>query len=289
MNNCSGQGDCILPNKCACYPAFDGRYCDQMAHKNANAPKFDRAFYNTTIKEHSPLGTMIFQVHAVDTDLGRNGEVFYSIISDKSVGNIFVIDGTTGKIYNLLSQDFESLETISYNLTILASDNGLPQKSASTIVQITVVDKNDNCPKFTALPWNNIHLQVSDVNPGDTITEVSATDLDSGANGNISYKISVNDAFIVHPKSGAIIVKSKPVQQVYNLRITAEDNGSPPCLADNTLTVMIGELTTNQPKTDASSSHFMSSSKSTESESYSTPLDFMVSTTNKGDSYGAII
>lgn len=210
--------------------------------------------------------------------------MFYSMISVKSVGNMFVVDGQTGKIINSLTQDFDSLEAVSFNVTIVASDNGLPQKSASTIVQITVTDENDNCPMFTEPTFGNLHLHISSINPGDTITMVSAVDLDTGINSKIKYNISNNDAFSIHPESGVVTVKSHPSQVVYDLRVTAEDSGSPPCLTKKILTVVIGGQTTNRPQTDVSGSQPASSTTSTESEtqSNSSPSELTVPTTNEG-------
>ena len=284
VNNCSGQGDCILPDTCACYSSFDGKSCDQKVDKNVATPKFEQPFYNATIKENSPAGTMILQVHANDTDIGRNGEVFYSMISDNSVGNMFVVDGQTGRIFNSLTQDFDSMKAVSFNITIVASDNGFPQKSGSTTVQITVTDENDNCPMFTEPSFGELHLHVSSINPGDNITMVSAVDLDTGINSNIKYNISNNDVFSIQPESGVITLKSNPTQVKYELRVTAEDSGSPPCETEKFLTVVIGGLTTNRPHTVASSSLPASTVTSTESEtqSNSSPSEITVPTTNEG-------
>ena len=102
VNNCSGQGDCILVNTCACYPSFDGKFCDQKAKPNANQPKFEKQFYNATIMENSPAGTLILQVYANDSDLGRNGQLFYSALGDNKIKSLIVVDGATGKVYNSL-------------------------------------------------------------------------------------------------------------------------------------------------------------------------------------------
>ena len=100
MRNCTGQGYCILPDTCACYPAFDGKYCDQKAKPNSNSPSFDQIFYNATIIENSPVGTMIVQVHANDTDMGRNGQVFYTVVSNREIDDRLAIGGTSGKLYS---------------------------------------------------------------------------------------------------------------------------------------------------------------------------------------------
>ena len=49
---------------------------------------------------------MILQVHANDTDMGRNGQVFYTVVSDKDVENSLAIGSTSGKLYSTLMLDF---------------------------------------------------------------------------------------------------------------------------------------------------------------------------------------
>ena len=265
VNDCSGQGDCVLPDTCACYPAFDGKYCDEKAKPNTNIPKFDQMFYNATILENSPVGTMILQVHANDTDLGRNGQVFYAVVGDKDIENTLAIGGTSGKIYSALMLDFESIEASSFNVTIVALDNGFPQKSGIAIAQITVVDENDNCPTFTE-PSGNLQLEFLMLNPGDILTKVSAIDLDSGINGDITYNISQNSAFSIDPKTGVITVAKDLKKAVYQLKVTASDNGVVSCMTETSLTVKITSLPTNGPWTSSASS----STKKSETSPYVT-------------------
>lgn len=246
VKNCSGQGDCILINTCACYPSFDGKFCDQKAKPNTNQPKFEKQFYNATIMENSPAGTLVLQVHANDSDLGRNGQLFYSALGDKKSEHLIVVDGANGKVYNSFVFDFETMEDPSFNVTFMASDNGFPQKSGVTVVKITVADENDNCPTFIEPSGIlSIQLQLSDTKPGDMLTKVSATDLDSGINSDIIYTISSNDAFAIDPKTGVISMKSNPTETEYRLEVGAADGGEISCLTEISLIVKVtGSLTT---------------------------------------------
>ena len=253
MKNCSAQGDCILPHTCACYPAFDGKYCDQKAKPNTNPPSFDRILYNATIVETSPVGTMILQVHANDTDMGRNGQVFYTVVSDKEVENSLAIGSTSGKLYSTMMLDFETIKAPSFNVTVVASDNGFPQKSGVTIVQITVLDANDNCPTFIE-PSGNLQLEFSVLNPGDTVTKVSAIDLDNGINSDITYSMSKSGAFSIDPKTGVITVTSNLTSGLYHLTVSASDNGDVSCGTETSLTVKINFLSTKEPLTSPASS-----------------------------------
>ena len=225
-------------NKCACYPAFDGEYCDQKAKPNINPPTFNRELYNATIKENAPPGTLILHVHANDTDDGRNGEIFYSLLGEKSVENLVAVDGASGKVFNLLTFDFETVEAHIFNVTLLASDNGFPQKSSVTIVQVTIVDENDNCPIFVE-PTGNLRLDVVDIKPGSVLTKVSATDLDNGVNSDISYSLSNNAAFNIDSTTGVIMVTSNPTREEYYLLVGAADKGERSCLAEVQLTVRV--------------------------------------------------
>ena len=278
MNNCSAQGKCILPDTCACYPAFDGKYCDQNAKPNANSPSFDHLFYTATIFENSPIGTMILQVHASDTDMGRNGQVFYTVVSDKEFDDRLAIGGTSGKLYSTSILDFENIKEPSFNVAIVASDDGFPQKSGVTIVQITVVDENDNCPTFIE-PSVNLQLEFSVLNPGDTLTKVSAVDLDSGLNSDITYSMSKSDgAFSIDPKTGVITVASNLTSGLYHLTVSASDNGDISCETETSLTVKIKGVPTKEPLTSPASSstqkipETLTSQRDTESTSMSTKL-----------------
>ena len=89
-NNCSGQGNCIGVNSCSCYPLFDGKDCSQKAAKNLHAPVFERSLYRVNISENAPLGTIILQMRANDSDSGRNGHIFYSMTGDNGVENVLL-------------------------------------------------------------------------------------------------------------------------------------------------------------------------------------------------------
>ncbi|XP_022808830.1 mucin-like protein [Stylophora pistillata] len=248
VKNCSGQGDCILPNICSCYPAFDGEYCDQKAKPNINPPRFDQKFYSAAIVENSPVGTVILQVKANDTDSGRNGQIFYTILSDDNIESILTVGGQSGKVYSAQTLDFETNELKSFNVTMVAADNGYPQKSGIATVQITLLDENDNCPTFIEPP-GDLKLEFLALTPEETVTKVSAVDLDSGVNSDITYSLSKNDAFSIHPKTGVVMVVSDLTKKVYKLTVSASDNGDVPCTTDTSLTVKIGVFPTTKPLT----------------------------------------
>ena len=257
VNNCSGQGNCIGVNSCSCYPLFDGKDCSQKAAKNLHAPVFERSLYRVNISENASLGTIILQMRANDSDSGRNGHIFYSMTGANSVENVFTVDGKSGIIYNLVKVDFETLREVSFNVTIIATDDGVPQRWTSTVVQISVTDENDNCPVFEKSTPGSLNFISSSLSPGDVLTKISAIDQDSGTNSDITYNISNNDAFTIDPTTGIISVKSFLTKSEYRLTVTAEDGGAPPCATEKNITVTVGKTSSRRPQTDASSTPFM--------------------------------
>ncbi len=58
---------------------------------------------------------------------------------------------------------------------------------ARVTVRVEVEDVNDNAPEFIGLPYYAA-VQV-DAEPGSSIFQVSATDLDKGINGAVYYEL----------------------------------------------------------------------------------------------------
>ncbi|XP_046392719.1 cadherin-23-like [Ischnura elegans] len=110
-------------------------------------------------------------------------------------------------------------------------------------VTVSLVDANDNAPHFNT---ESMKLKVKeDAPPGTMISDISATDADSGAFGNISYSLGGfgSERFWTHPVGGGLFVgecggrfatltsSSNPVcfdfesQMWYSLTLSAEDGG----------------------------------------------------------------
>uniref|UniRef100_A0A3B5AVI9 Cadherin domain-containing protein n=1 Tax=Stegastes partitus TaxID=144197 RepID=A0A3B5AVI9_9TELE len=111
------------------------------------------------------------------------------------------------------------------SLKLIAVDGGTPQRSGTVNIEITVLDANDNPPVF------NQSLENSP--PGTIVITVSATDLDEGSNGKISYVIlnSVDDAseiFDINGETGEVkLVGSTDFEKKrqYQIHVQASDEG----------------------------------------------------------------
>ena len=72
-------------------------------------------------------------------------------------------------------------------LTVVAEDGGLSPLSDRTEVEISIVDVNDNAPRFSNGPVysGTVHENAP---AGTSVTQVSAYDDDAGENGKVRYR-----------------------------------------------------------------------------------------------------
>ena len=78
-------------------------------------------------------------------------------------------------------------KTPSYTLTIRAKDLGVPTMNSIVTVTVTVVDKNDNEPKYD----QDYNFEVKENATVNTrVGQVSARDADEGSNGKVVYNIT---------------------------------------------------------------------------------------------------
>lgn len=203
---------------------------------------FAVSVYNVSVSENMPIGTKILRVQASDADSGRNAQLFFSMVDSNDVNPAFTIDSTSGEIFTSSALDYEASSPHLYKLKIGASDNGLPRKSSSAFVYITVMDENDNCPVFNSFQRKLFNISQY-THPGTLLTVVSANDKDSGLNGEVRYSLSYasdhGGAFSVDEKSGKVIVAGNLKVKEYRLLLVARDLGVPSCFRQIDLTINV--------------------------------------------------
>lgn len=118
-----------------------------------------------------------------------------------SANNHFLIDSESGIIMVKKSLDRE--RTAQYNLTVQATDHGVPNLSSVCIIRIVVTDINDNHPEFAHKYY---FASVSERSkPGTAVIRLLATSKDTGVNAEITYSILAgndDNEFSIHPKYG---------------------------------------------------------------------------------------
>ncbi|CAG5120721.1 unnamed protein product, partial [Candidula unifasciata] len=147
---------------------------------NRFAPKFQRdQQYFFDVSEDVTVGKSVFQVLALDDDVGENARITYSL----SPMPVFTIDPNTGVITTRQRLDRETVSL--YALTVTATDNGKPSRSATAEISVTVKDVNDNKPEFSKYKYEGSVSE--DALPGFKILNITAVDKDEGINGQVRY------------------------------------------------------------------------------------------------------
>lgn len=119
----------------------------QLDDINDHAPIFDRSLYEPFVEEMSEPGSWVLSATATDKDVGDNARISYSI---KSIlgGNSdwFQVDSMSGLVTTRGQVDCEVNSHPSFWL--VATDHGIPTKSSSASVVVSVSDINDKEPTF---------------------------------------------------------------------------------------------------------------------------------------------
>uniref|UniRef100_A0A8C4MVR6 Cadherin EGF LAG seven-pass G-type receptor 1 n=1 Tax=Equus asinus asinus TaxID=83772 RepID=A0A8C4MVR6_EQUAS len=215
---------------------------------NTHRPVFQSSHYTVSVSEDRPVGTSIATISATDEDTGENARITY-VLEDPVPQ--FRIDPDTGTIYTMTELDYE--DQAAYTLGITARDNGIPQKSDTTSLEILILDANDNAPRFLRDFYQGSVFE--DAPPSTSVLQVSATDRDSGPNGRLLYTFQGGDDgdgdFYIEPTSGVIRTQRRLDREnvaVYNLRALAVDRGSPaPLSASVDIQVTVLDINDNPP------------------------------------------
>uniref|UniRef100_A0A4X1W5T6 Cadherin EGF LAG seven-pass G-type receptor 1 n=1 Tax=Sus scrofa TaxID=9823 RepID=A0A4X1W5T6_PIG len=215
---------------------------------NTHRPVFQSSHYTVSVSEDQPVGTSIATIGATDEDTGENARITY-VLEDPVPQ--FRIDPDTGTIYTVTELDYE--DQAAYTLAITARDNGIPQKSDTTSLEILILDANDNAPRFLRDFYQGSVFE--DAPPSTSVLQVSATDRDSGPNGRLLYTFQGGDDgdgdFYIEPTSGVIRTQRRLDREnvaVYSLRALAVDRGSPVSLSASVeIQVAVLDINDNPP------------------------------------------
>ncbi|XP_064602244.1 protocadherin Fat 4-like [Liolophura sinensis] len=197
---------------------------------NEDSPVFiGSGIYSVAVPEDTAPGTLLIQVSAVDSDDGPDGMVVFSMVAH----SMFLLDGGTGKIILQNYLDYET--TSSHTLEIIAADMGIPAKTSTATIEVSVVNQNEGPPVFN--PKIYAGSVSADSTVGTTVLTLTASDIDSGVEGEITYSLlsgSTGNVFRVE-KDGASGECNLIIHDVttldddnlssYELKVQASDGG----------------------------------------------------------------
>ena len=202
---------------------------------NDNSPVFPVPSISINIPENDAIGKSvdISDNRADDHDYGLLGVQTYSILSNTSPLPFSVSFNGNNTLLLILNRPLDREYVALYNFLIVATDGGIPPRSASLSVSIYVTDVNDNKPLFTVPSY---HVNIGKYQPvNSTILHLSAVDHDAGVNGEVHYalnpsqNIDILERFYIDA-AGDLLLTTPLVdktQQDYTISVIAFDLGQP--------------------------------------------------------------
>nr|XP_061793609.1 protocadherin gamma-A2-like [Nerophis lumbriciformis] len=220
---------------------------------NDNPPVFEEESYSAYLSENNQADSTLCSVSAQDPDWRQNGSVIYSLlpteVNGAPVSSYVSVNGDTGVIHAVRSFDYEHLR--SFQVHIMARDNGSPPLSSNVSVSVFVSDVNDNSPQilYPAPEGNSFMTELvpKAAQGGSVVSKVIAVDADSGQNAWLSYHIVKSTdpgLFTIGLHSGEIrtqrdILESDSMKQ--NLIVAVKDNGQPPRSATCSMYLLLSD------------------------------------------------
>ncbi|KAI5642703.1 cadherin domain-containing protein [Phthorimaea operculella] len=215
----------------------------KVTDANDNPPIIENALYNATVMEEESPPQLVIKIEAHDEDSNENGRISYKLVNDYE--ETFLIDSETGEIFTNIALDRESIPF--YEIIVEAIDHGVPQLVGTSTVIVTVLDKNDNPPRFTRLFSVNV---TENAEIGSFVIKVTSSDLDTGPNANATYSFVENpgEKFTIDPISGNVTVArplDRELQDEYILKVAAIDGA---WRSETPLTITIQDQNDNAPE-----------------------------------------
>ncbi|XP_037398896.1 protocadherin gamma-A11-like isoform X2 [Pygocentrus nattereri] len=199
---------------------------------NDHAPVFTKKEINFQIIESALPGARYSLDSAKDPDVGQNSLQTYKLHpSDFFVLKIPTLSDDTKFVEMLLQKPLDRETQSEHKLILMAFDGGTPQKTGTIKINVIVLDANDNAPVFSETVYK-VSIP-ENIAKGSAVLTVSATDVDQGTNGDITYSFSqssesISDLFDINSSTGTISVSGTldfEKTKKYELYVEATDKG----------------------------------------------------------------
>ncbi|KAM4807688.1 protocadherin-23 [Rhinophrynus dorsalis] len=160
------------------------------------------------------------------------------------------VDSTLHPLDLLLIHWLDREDVDKYQLEVEAFDGGHPCRTGRLIVDITVVDANDNPPKFDQVEYHGWVWENAPV--GTPISTVHATDPDLGNNGDVRYSLRSGEGYFTIAEGSGIVRVSRPLDReqrdLHQLVVQARDGGAQPEVSSVLLTIKVLDVNDNSPR-----------------------------------------
>ncbi|XP_069753843.1 protocadherin gamma-C5-like [Narcine bancroftii] len=223
---------------------------------NDNTPTFSEGTIALQIAESMAPGVGFPLESAQDQDVGINAVAAYTISSSAYFRlKTQTSDDGVIAVELLLEKSLDRELKSSLRLVLTAIDGGIPQRSGTTQILITVMDINDNPPVFDHKIYRSSLRENAPL--GSLVVTVKANDLDDGPNADLTYSFSkltsptLREMFSCDPYSGEIRTNRKldfEKSTSYSLHLQAVDHGSPAITGHSQILVKIIDVNDNAPE-----------------------------------------
>nr|XP_012788775.1 unnamed protein product [Sorex araneus] len=221
---------------------------------NDNKPEIIITSLFSPVREDAPQGTVIVLFNAHDQDSGKNGEVICSIQDNLP----FRLEKSVEDYYRLSTvQILDREKNSEYNITVTATDRGMPPLSTEIHITLQVVDINDNPPSFSQASYS---VYLPENNPrGTSIFSVTAHDLDSNENARVIYSLA-EDTIQGAPLTSYVSINSDTGElyalcsfdyeqfRYLQMQVKARDCGDPPLSSNVSLSIFVLDQNDNVPE-----------------------------------------
>ncbi|XP_044517763.1 protocadherin beta-7-like [Gracilinanus agilis] len=230
---CGPTQPCVLPFHILLENPFQFFQFElQVQDINDHSPMFLDTEMLLKILESTTPGTSFLLESAQDLDVGENGLQNYTVNPNPHF-HIKIRDSGEGRKYPelILDKSLDREEKPEIILILTALDGGSPPRSGTALIRVLVMDVNDNSPVFTQPRYE---VQIPENSPiGFLVVTVSARDLDTGNNGEITYTLfhsseNIRRTFQINSTTGELHLGAHldyEIIQDYTVRIQATDGG----------------------------------------------------------------
>lgn len=210
-----------------------------------------------SVEEDAPVGTIVGLLINNKNHVKRNDTTNFFIIQGNQFGTFGVIS-STAQLFLATSVDYETLPIFNLLIKAVSGTDGLQSRILN--VSVSVVDVNDNRPRFLE---DHVIISVSEnISVGTSVFQGLAFDDDSGRNGFVTYSIlsqtPIGNWLSVDEVSGMLCTSTEiDYEETKKLVIVvmatdgAEDSGKR-LSSTMWLTVVIQDVNDNEPMFDSS-------------------------------------
>ncbi|XP_021515198.1 protocadherin alpha-C2 isoform X1 [Meriones unguiculatus] len=219
---------------------------------NDNAPEVVLTDLYSPVPEDVALNTVVALLSVNDQDSGPNRKVSLNLEATLP----FRLNGFGNSYTLVVSGPLDRERVAAYNITVTATDGGIPPLTSQRTLQVEVSDVNDNPPSFLKDSYS-IYVQENNL-PGVLLCTVRATDPDQKENAEVTYSLvdrevqglPVTSYVSINSASGSLYALNSFDYEKFReffVTVEAQDKGRPPLSSTVTANVYVVDMNDHAP------------------------------------------